>query len=169
MKNLNTPIILLFAVLLLTACETMHQEKEFSLGEMGLTITLPGNSTVNYSPPSHAEDAPRCDVYYNDGNSQHSSVAVYFEKIKTTASFSLEDLKKTIEEKGGKVLEEYTYSNGFIGCSYELDGNKLYRFVGQKTISETYIIEPNEIYNNKHRYLSVMLKAVESIEVESMS
>lgn len=77
---------------------------------------------------------------------------------------SLPQLIEQIEKEGGVILEQYTYPNGFMGCSYQKEGNKLYQFIKTNQNNETYIILPNEIYNNQHKYLEVILKAIASIE-----
>lgn len=153
---------------MLISCTTIHEAKEFKLEELNLAIQLPANSIVKYDAPSHSDDIPRYHITYNDGNSSHSSVQVSLDRKKDSKLTSLKELMQAIKKRGGTILDEYIYGNGFMGYSYEKDGDKLYQFIRNDEVNGTYVLSPNEIYNNQHKYLSVILKAIESIEMESV-
>lgn len=161
-------ITLIFSFLLVIACTRIHEEKKIALEEMGIHLMLPSNTTIEYDAPSHVGDAPRYYITYNDGNSSHSSVQVSLDKKTSLEPITLPLLREKIEQEGGVIIQEYSFANGFVGCSFKKDGNKLYYFTKKGLSNEVYSFSPNEVYNNQHKYLEIILRAIESIDFEGV-
>lgn len=152
-------------IFVLISCTRIYEDKSFQLKDLGFSIMLPANSTIQYNSPSHSGDIPNYQIFYNDGNSGHSNVEATLIKEKNYHLTSLKHLIQEVKNGGGTILEEYDYINGFVGCSYEKDGNRLFQFIKNDYENNTYVIVPNEVYNNRHKYLSIILRAIESIEL----